>query len=280
MPTLKYCNRIVAQLERKILNIPSSSGNAFEKIEMGITYCQQCLRELRINIGAEEFLTVQAECHFFKHTKPKALGFLIFFLNLAEFEMGRPKSTVKKAKNYILNSIAQYQNYFMEHKEFYLYLKRDRTDRDMEYFLRAHGKIKFHPDALSYCMDDKFSTSHDFIAAKIFAHNRLIEHLNNELIILNQTSKSNESQRTSNMLWTGTKTDLIELMYAIHETGSINNGQADIKDLADFFQQILNIDLGEYYRAYIEIRSRKINQTKFLDLMKKNLQKKMAEADH
>jgi hypothetical protein len=276
---MEYCNRIVAQLERKILNIHSRSENAFEKIEMGITYSQQCLRKLRIKIGDEGFLTVEAECHFFKHIKPKALGFLIFFLNLAEFEMGRPNSTVKKAKNHILNSIAQYQNYFREHTDFYLYLKRNRTDRDMEYFLRAHGKVKFHPDALAYCIDDEFSTSHDFIAAKIFAHNLLIEHLNNELISLNQTSQSNESQRPSNMLWTGTKTDLIELMYAIHETGAINNGHADIKDLADFFQQILNIDLGEYYRAYIEIRSRKINQTKFLDCMKKNLQKRMAEAD-
>ena len=276
---MKYCNRIVAQLERKILHIPSSSENAFEKIEMGITYSKQCLRKLRLKIYADGFLSPETECHFFKHIKPKALGYLIFFLNLAEFETGRPKSTVKKVKNHILNSITQYQNYFMEHKEFYLYLKRNRTDRDMEYFLRAHGTVKFHSDALSYCMDEKFSTSHDFIAAKIFAHNLLIEHLNNELISLNPTSKSNENQRPSNMLWTGTKTDLIELMYAIHETGSINNGHADIKELADFFQQILNIDLGEYYRAYIEIRSRKINQTKFLDRMKKNLQKKMAEAD-
>lgn len=276
---MKYCNQILAQLERKILHIPSNSENAFEKIEMGITYSKQCLRKLQAKIGADGFLSVEAECHFFKYIKPKALGYLIFFLNLAEFEMEKPKSTVKKVKNYILNSIAQYQYYFMEHKEFYIYLKRNRNDRDMEYFLRAYGKIKFHPDALSYCMDDKFSTSHDFIAAKIFAHNLLIEHLNNELIFLDQTSNPNESQRPTNMNWTGTKTDLIELMYAIHETGAINNGHADIKDLADFFQQILNIDLGEYYRAYIEIRSRKINQTKFLDRMKKNLEKKMTDAD-
>ncbi|WP_139856569.1 RteC domain-containing protein [Aequorivita sinensis] len=60
-------------------------------------------------------------------------------------------------------------------------------------------------------------------------------------------------------------------MYTLHETGRINKGSSHIKDLADLFQQVLNIDPGENYPTYIDIRSQKNNQTKSLDRMKKNL---------
>lgn len=276
---MKYSKQIIASLERNIQNLPSNPENPFEKIELGISYCQQSLRKLRHRILAHGFASPQVECQFFKHIKPKALGYLIYFLYLSDFEMSKPKTTAKKLKSFIQQYITDYQNYFLEHKEFYLYLKRNRNDRDCEYFLRFQGAVKFHSDALPYCMDNEFSTSHDFIAAKIFAHNLLIEHLNKELI-LSHNSQSTENQIPYNILWTGTKTDLIELMYALHETGAINNGNTEIKGLADFFQLVFKIDLGEYYRTYIEIRARKINPTKFLDRMKNNLLTRITEADN
>jgi len=79
----------------------------------------------------------------------------------------------------------QYQSYFIKHKACYQYLERKRTDRDTECFFRYNGIIKFHPDALPYCVDEGFSTSHDFIVAKIFAHKLHIKKRNNELKILN-----------------------------------------------------------------------------------------------
>ncbi|KXO01113.1 hypothetical protein LS48_01155 [Aequorivita aquimaris] len=276
---MKYCNRIVANLERKIQKINSDSKNVFEEIELGIFHSKKTLKTLRAKITTEGFLSPEDECLFFKTIKPKPLGYLIYYLMLANFQTSRPQNSNKMIKKHIENHIMLYQSYFMEHKAFYQYLERKRTDRDIEYFFRHNGIIKFHPDALSYCIDEGFSTSHDFIAAKIFAHKLLIERLNNELKNLNKPITTEAPSIASDMNWTGTKSDLIELIYALHETGSINNGSTDIKDLADLFQQVLNIDLGEYYRTYIEIRSRKINQTKFLDRMKKNLEKKMADAD-
>ncbi len=278
---MEYCKEIVANLERKILPINSRFNRVFEEIEMGIFNSKATLKKLRIRISTEGFLSPADECLFFKTIKPKPLGYLIYYLTLTEFETDRPQASAKKIKKYIQDHLFKYQSYYLEHKNFYKYLKRNRTDRDSEYFLRSSGIIKFHPDVLLYCVDDGFSTSHDFIVAKFFAHNLLIERLCNELKALENPPQLStpQPQLPFHLQWTGNKVDLTELIYALHEAAVINNGNIDIKELVTTFQSLLNVDLGDYYRAFIEIRSRKINTTKFLDRMTNSLKLKMTQID-
>jgi hypothetical protein len=89
----------------------------------------------------------------------------------------------------------------------------------------------------------------------------------------------NAFQKQSKLFWTGNKTDLIELIYALHTSGAINSGTADIKEVALVCEQMFNVNLGDYYRTFLEIRSRKINQTKFIDKLKESLTNKMLESD-
>jgi len=266
-------------LERKILSINSEAITVFEEIEVGIQKCKKSINKLRKRFLEINPLTADQESHFFKTIKPIPIGYLIYYLNLADYESNRPQNSPKKIKKYIQENITKYQAYFIEHKTFYQYLERRRTDRDPEYFIRSNGHIKFHPDALNYCMDQNFSTSHDFIVAKILAHKLLVKRLNNELYQLKIPRHRQSKTPYKNLIWTGSKVDLIELIYALHAVGSINNGAAEIKELASTLQAAFNIELGDYYRTFIEIRARKINNTKFLDRLKQTLQNKMYQAD-
>lgn len=276
---MKICRQIVADLERKIFSISSEYETGFEEIEIGIYYCKKAINKLRKRFLAIEPLTPDQESLFFKTIKPIPVGYMIYFLNLADFEINRPQNSPKKIKKYIQENIAHFQDYFIQHKTFYQYLLRQRTDRDAEYFIRSIGPVKFHPDALTYCMDQDFSSSHDFIAAKIFAHKLLIKRFNNELYRLKNTTKTQSEKPSTNLKWTGSKVDLIELIYALQAVGSINNGEVEIKEIATALQVAFNIELGDYYRTFIEIRARKINNTKFLDRLKQNLQNRMDQAD-
>jgi hypothetical protein len=49
--------------------------------------------------------------------------------------------------------------------------------------------------------------------------------------------------------------------------------------MAAVCEQIFNIDLGNYYHTFIEIRSRKSNSTKFIDKLKESLLKRIEESD-
>jgi hypothetical protein len=83
-----------------------------------------------------------------------------------------------------------------------------------------------------------------------------------------------------NFNWSATKVDLIELIYALQCSGTINNGNSDIKKIAKACEQLFNIDLGNYYRTFSDIRSRKMSQTKFIDKLKDSLLNKIIDSDH
>jgi hypothetical protein len=81
------------------------------------------------------------------------------------------------------------------------------------------------------------------------------------------------------LTWTDSKTALIELIYAFHSQASLDNGKVDIKEIATYFEQTFNVDLGDYYKTFLEIRIRKSSRTKYLDSMRESLLKKMDNAD-
>lgn len=63
--------------------------------------------------------------------------------------------------------------------------------------------------------------------------------------------------------WTGPKVSLIELIYSLQTAGVIINGAADIKHLTDFFERAFQIDLGNVYNVFQEMRIRKKTEAVF-----------------
>jgi len=83
----------------------------------------------------------------------------------------------------------------------------------------------------------------------------------------------------SGLSWTASKTDLIELIYALKVSGSINGGDSQIKQLTDVFGKLFNVDLGNYYKTYADIKNRNKEQTKFLLKLTSNLTEKLELED-
>jgi hypothetical protein len=71
--------------------------------------------------------------------------------------------------------------------------------------------------------------------------------------------------------WTLSKTDLIELVYALHSGGAFNKGTATIAEIARFFEQVLHIQLGNTSMTFQEILRRK-DSTAFLMRLKEKLE--------
>ncbi len=69
------------------------------------------------------------------------------------------------------------------------------------------------------------------------------------------------------------------MIYALHSQGVFDNGDADIKLIAKTLELAFNINLGDFYHTYMELKSRKINRTKFLDGLRDALIQKMDEQD-
>jgi hypothetical protein len=81
------------------------------------------------------------------------------------------------------------------------------------------------------------------------AHDMIMKSLQTEISKLSKQNKNIQSQYK----WTDKKIDLVELIYAIHTSNSINRGNI----IAEIFSEVFNEDLGNIYRTYAEIKNRK-----------------------
>jgi hypothetical protein len=81
-------------------------------------------------------------------------------------------------------------------------------------------------------------------------------------------------------IWTGTKVNFVEFVYAIYGIGCINNGNISLKKLFFYMCKIFNIEVNDYARIFMDIKNRtKDDRTKLLDLMKQSLIYMMEKAD-
>ena len=166
------------------------------------------------------------------------------------------------------------QRFFKNNLDFYKYYRSNNSFVDEKFFVRGKHDIRLWLDTFYFEADHRFSTSHDYKVAKIIANDLIQVYLEDKLNNINVKKVSDNSLK-----WTASKTALIELIYGLYSQGVFSNGNADIKVIAKTFEGTFNIDLGDFYHTFLELKSRKINKTKFLDSVRDTLIRKMDEQD-
>lgn len=274
---------ILKKLDNKLDILEIEEQDILLKAEKGIKLAKQTLKSVRSIVVDYEFETKLEEIHFFKCTKPKIYSKLIYYVKLFNIESKRPRGSNKSQVKYLNNYIEKLQTYFNDNLDFYHYYRREATVFDEQYFLRGKADIRLFPDSFHFFVDEEFATSHDSTVASILAYDLLIVHLKREIDKLENNGNYASLrllQSKTKITWTAHKIYLIELIYALHSTDVINNGTVDIKDIAYFVEKTFKVDLGDYYRAFLEIQMRKNGRTKFLDILKKQLTKRMDDSDN
>ena len=270
-----YYQTIINELDDRINELTYEPSNSLISYENAIILVLQKLEEIKKYIKKNGFKDDEAEILFFKQLKPQLVSKLIYFNAIYKIETKRPRGGDKIIKKYLNVELSKIKRYFDANLEFYKYYRTNSTHLDNKFFLRGKHDIKLSLDTYYFEADHNFTTSHDYKVAKIIANDLIQVYLEDQL--------SNNNQRklleTPPLNWTGSKTSLIELIYSLHSQGSIDNGNADIKIIAKTFENIFNIDLGDFYHSYLELKGRKINRTKFLDSLRDALIKRMDEQD-
>lgn len=256
--------------------------DTLSKSQQGIQHSMHTLKILRAHVVSEGFEDQAAEIHFFKEVKPQVLSKLLYYRKLYVLDSRRPRSSIKTQRRYWEAQITTLQAYFNTHQTLYQYYRSGSSYLDAHYFLRNQADTCGPMEALYIATDWLFSTSHDHLIATFIAYNQLILHIKKQLMMLERPSKDqsiNPKRYQSQLRWTGSKRDLVELIYALHASGVLNRGTAPINEIADTFETLLETDLGDYYHTYCELRGRKTRRTKFMELLKTALDTHMDELD-
>lgn len=270
-------HKLIIQLESGLKTLEEQNLEILLKTEQAVKLCKQVLAQLQELVSQSNFNSNTEEIEFFKTIKPKVVSQLIYYIQYFNIHSKQPKGLNKNAVKYLNGHILEIQEYYKLNMEFYHYYLKNETTLDELYFLRSNKKVRLNIESYHFFTDQNFATSHDHTVATIMAYEKLIQHLHQDINKLktntmHTTTNTKAFQNYHKLNWTGNKTDLVELIYALHSSGVVNNGNVDIKDIALSLQEIFNIELGNYYHSFTEIRTRKINPTKFLDKLKENLQ--------
>ena len=268
----KLYHETYLKLETAIQELEIESDCPIKRIEAVIQLVIQSLSDLKKFVLKNDFKNTEEEIHFFKYQKPIIVSKLIYYNAVYKIETKKPYGE-KQIKKFLNKELNKLKKFFDSNIDFYKYYRSGNSFLDENFFIRGKHDIRLWLDTFYFEADHRFSTSHDYKVAKILANDLIQVYLEDQL---NNSSKKKLSDNSS-LNWTASKTALTELIYALHAKGVFNNGNADIKLIAKTFESALNIDLGDFYHTFMELRARKMNRTKFLDILCEALIKKMDE---
>lgn len=94
--------------------------------------------------------------------------------------------------------------------------------------------------------------------------------------------KGGNTADTPPMRWTGSISDLTELLYGLDTLKCVNNGEVGMNELVAYFSRMLGMELKDTqcYNAYVDIRRRKNgSRTYFFDRISEKLNLRIAQDD-
>lgn len=244
------------------------------------TVLRGLLSQMKSHVLQRGFTDHDEEIEFFKTIKPQILGKLIYYNKVFRIEASCPVGTGKLYHKYFAGELHQLKQEYKEHicnTDFYRYYRLGRTDWDHNFF--QLGKIDLHSGVNSFVfeIDTQFSTYYDYKVARIIANELLYNYLLSRITPEEPEGLffPEDQSHGKELLWTESKNALIELIYALHASGSISHGKVGIRRISAIFQNLFRIQLGDVHHAFHRMKDRSESRSIYLDQLKASLAQHM-----
>lgn len=257
-------------LEHQLHLLEREKKDDLEYAQFALMKTDESIRMIKKWVIVHDFDCWENEIRFFKNLKPLFISRYIYYSKMTALLSTLPASGTKFRKKLLENEFEKLQYFFMEHRDFVSYSRRKATYLDLKYFLRFKYDLDLSlaPDFHSY--DERFSTTHDHLAATILASDDYEVFLRSQLNLLKEDDL--KPLELPNVLhWTSSKTALTELVFALHHAKCLNGGSMDLSETVRWFENVMSTDLGNYHKTFGEIRNRKMPQTRFLNQLAEGL---------
>ena len=280
--TRKDTETLYADMLEQLETINGSVRGHIQNLTESLYCTVSALNRLRELVRAHKFPNDDAEIDFFKYQKPHIHCWHIYVIELHHILVGVPVGTDKEIRDYYTDELGIINRFFRRYPFQYQYYLADENAMDEDFFL-CRSKEAFPPGQEDQHHENSFSTNLDFLLAKFRAYEMLRDAIIRRVRLLYQQTDSafiSEMMVTKRRWWSGDKVELIEIAYGIYYTHRINGGRAEVGDIVEWLEESLNVDLGQAYRMFLDIRRRKtVSYTKFLDEMREAIHKQIDETN-
>jgi RteC protein len=260
---IKSAAEFAKELEVKInaeLEIIESSHDDSIRTGAALGRMRELICHLKEVVRTYKFHDQQEEIEFFKQLKPILVSKYIYCETVVTIQLHTSYQDQERRAEYYESILKRLERFANRNEQFIKYYLSGSSHLDHYYFVRQKYPAK------SLNVDATFTTGYDMKLAKILGHELIIKHIR----------ALNKSVESTGLTWSGSKTDLIELIYALHSVGCMNKGAASIKQIATCFESLFNVKLNDYYRSFLDIKLRKV-QMGFIERMRSKYLAKVKE---
>jgi hypothetical protein len=268
MELKQFSTELKIRANAEIEAIRAEQSDNLAKTSQWIVIVEKYIFELKRFVVKYKFKGIHEEIEFFKTIKPDFVALLGYHKKVFQIQLFEAYNSPEAQLKFFRSQLKRLESFMEKNRDYYQYILSNCDHMDETYFTRNGS----HNTAV---IDDRFSTPHEIRLSKLLCNRMVREYLINAI---QKIEKPTSIPSNSNLTWTGAKTDLVELIYALQASEVFNKGSAGVKQIASQFESMFNVSLGNYYRVFQEIRLRKRGQTNFLDGMKSILEKKINES--
>ena len=265
MELKQFAEELKVRMEAEIDTISADQPDPLRRTSLVIEGVGRYVGELKRYVVKYKFRSIKEEIGFFKHLKPDFVSRLLYFRKLFKIHLFETTNPKESKLRFYRKQLQKIQRCLAHHEEFYQYVLSGADVNDELYFSRTGASVK------TVAFDERFSTKYDHILSRIRSADMLRSYI---LIGIERIENPEPEPVTSALTWTGAKTDLVELIYALQASNVFNKGNAGVKQIASQFEIMFNVTLGNCYRTFLEIQQRK-NQTHFVDVIKQKLKQRL-----
>lgn len=270
--------QIQLRLEKELAEIEASIPNELERFRTGTAVAEKNLGDLRLLVKDTTFSSKEDEIRFFRYEQPGILSKKIYYSQLFRIEAaGVPWIIQEDYRKFMNRHLQRIDMFFEDHRALYVYVGSGDTDKDEQYFLSNSQYGNGYPVDLDGMMDTRFCTAASFRLAEMMAYKEVSKYLLQKMDKLDGLQGSMSIR--PGLRWTDSKTDLVELVYALYHAGSFNNGVAEVKQIFAWLEDSLGMDFEHGYSHFRDIRMRKKEIPLFLTRLKERLLKGIAELE-
>ncbi len=278
---IQFANQLQEEMERSLHQVAIQQGCEAVKAKASFEVVEHTLHRLKDFIRTYQFRSSVEEIDFFKKIKPQFHHLLIYYGELTFIESNRPFGDRKMLIVYLRKVIDRNSEFIDRNKTMHSYYTLGHTVLDETLFIRNSTNMSLYPE-YNVDLDASFSTGGSAILSNLMAFEKVNDHLVNEIEYLKggiEVMGTGKDKKKDSIIWTDSKSDLIELAYALHSRGSINKGSCQVQQIISVLEAAFKVKTGNFYRTFQSMRLRKKNRTALLDSLKESLIKRMDETD-
>lgn len=243
----------------------SAESNGIARAHRSAAVVRSVIQDIQDHITQNPFDTRETEILYFKQLAPPIYAQLFFFLRQFRVELELQHGSPESLQALLSRERGSTERFFQDHVDFCRYYSAGDSYIDDRIFIRDNAENGML-DEVEVIMGPNFCVG-CYWAALLIANRLFVEYLTNQFV----------REPVAKLKWMKGPTNLIEVLYGQWLCGAF--GSSSFKEVVEWHEAHYQINLKQHNVTVVEIFNRKIALTKFIDEIRKEMEKKAAARD-